>query len=244
MHARPVDAEDRLRHETGVQPMACCHPPHGVLEGDRIVRAGQGIRIPEVDLVLTGGHLMVARFDLHPERLESQNDLTAHLLSFVTGREVKIAAHVMRHGPRGMVLVGLAIAPEKKELKLWADVVGVACLGGAGQHTLQDLARHVERRITLRPMDITDDPGPSALRSTPGKDPIGIDVRDQYQVALVDAGKPLYGGPVKPDPIPQRALQPPHGDGDTLDGSHHIRKLEAQELYSILLHARQKSVHH
>ncbi len=78
VHSGAVEAEDGLGHESGVQPVLLSDGLHHVFEGHAIVRAGQRVRIAEVDLVLARRHLVMGPLDLDAHGFQSQDDVLAN----------------------------------------------------------------------------------------------------------------------------------------------------------------------
>ena len=70
VHARAVDAVDRLGHERRVQAVLLGDRLERELEGDRVVRRLERVGVLEVDLVLAGRDLVVGRLDADPELLQ------------------------------------------------------------------------------------------------------------------------------------------------------------------------------
>jgi hypothetical protein len=66
VHARAVDAEDRLGHERRVQAVQLGDRLERELEGDRVVGRAQAVGVLEVDLVLAGRDLVMGGLDAMP----------------------------------------------------------------------------------------------------------------------------------------------------------------------------------
>ena len=94
VHARAVDAVDRLGHERRVQAVLLGDRLQRELEGDRVVGGLERVGVLEVDLVLAGGDLVVGGLDADAERLEGVDHVLADLLGEV-GREVEVAGLVV-----------------------------------------------------------------------------------------------------------------------------------------------------
>ena len=86
VHARAVDAVDRLGHERRVQAVLVGDGLEGELEGDGVVGGAQRVGVLEVDLVLAGGHLVVGGLDADPEGLQGVDHVLADLLREVASR--------------------------------------------------------------------------------------------------------------------------------------------------------------
>ena len=126
VHARTVDAVDRLRHEARIEAVLLGNLLQRVLEGSGVVGRGERVRILEVDLVLTWCNLMVRSFNLDAERLKCVDHVLAHFDSLVTS-EVKVTGLVVRLGH--WVTIGAVLKEE--ELQLWSHVHLVAELCSA-----------------------------------------------------------------------------------------------------------------
>jgi len=96
VHARAVDARDRLGHERRVEVVLCGDGADDGAEGADVVRRRERVVVFEVDLVLAPGNLVVARFDLEAHILEAVDDVTSNVAREVFRCEVEIAAVVAR----------------------------------------------------------------------------------------------------------------------------------------------------
>ena len=95
VHARTVDAEHRLGHEGGVQPMQLGNRTHHVFEGHYVVGRGQGVVVAEVNLVLPRGNFVVGGLHVKPHLLQGQDYVPAGVLAAVQGAQVEVAALIM-----------------------------------------------------------------------------------------------------------------------------------------------------
>ena len=105
MHAGAVDAEDRFRHEGGMQVVFCGDRLDNPLEGDGVVGGSQGIGILEVDLVLTFGDLVVRGLDLETHLLEGLDDLATAVIGLIFRIEREIAGDIVGNGGRQPVFI-------------------------------------------------------------------------------------------------------------------------------------------
>ncbi len=142
VHARPVDAEDRLGHERGVQAVQLRDRLQRELERDGVVGGLEAVGVAEVDLVLAGCDLVVGGFDADAERLQRVDHVLADVRAKV-GREVEVAGVVVR---QRLDLAVLVLA-EEEELELRAGVPDETELAGAIQLALQDAARVTGERL-------------------------------------------------------------------------------------------------
>ncbi len=108
---------DGLGHERRVQTVLLRDGLERKLEGHRVVRGLERVRVLEVDLVLALGHLVMRGLDADPERLERIHHVLTDLLREV-GREVEVARLVV--GQRRDL--AQLVAPEQEELELGSGV--------------------------------------------------------------------------------------------------------------------------
>ena len=237
VHARAVDAEERLRHEGGVQPLARGDRLQRRLEGDRVVGGAQGIGVLEVDLVLPGGDLVMRRLDLDPERLEVVHHLLADIGPEVLG-EVEVAGRVV-----GQRLHPAVRAGQQEELELRTGVEDPAALLGAVELPTENVARIAGERVTVRREDVADDartarlgrPATRVDSLLPGDRRKGRQVRDQEHVRLGDACEALDAAAVEPLAVLDRLLELVHRHLDRFDLAHDVGELQADEAQVALL---------
>ena len=232
VHARPVDAEERLRHEGGVQAPRRGDRLERGLEGDRVVGGAQRIGVLEVDLVLAGGDLVVRRLDPDPELLERVHHLLADLGAEVLG-EVEVAGRVVRQRLHGAVL-----ALQQEELELGAGVQREAELLRPIELAAQDAARVTGEGVAVRVVHVADDARAAgvelllAVRADarlPRDRAEGGQVGHQEHVRLGDPGEALDARSVEPLAVLDRLLQLVHRDLDALHLAHDVGELEADE---------------
>ena len=114
MHTGTTDAEDGLGHKRSVQTVALSQHLDSQLERHDVVRRAQGVVIFEVDLMLTGGRLVVRCLHLKAKLLQCQADLPAGGLAVIQRAQIEIAGLVIGLGGGLALLVGL----EQEELAL------------------------------------------------------------------------------------------------------------------------------
>src|SRR3989338_4988124 len=85
--------------------------------------------------MLAPRYFMVAHLHLQAHALQRPDDLVPHSRCEITGREIKVASHIMRH--RSVFPIRLL---EEEELQLRADIVLEAHLLGFHHRALQDMA--------------------------------------------------------------------------------------------------------
>ena len=122
VHAGTGRAIDGLGHKGSMQAVGVGDLLDRLLEGDDVVGGVECIGILKVDLMLTGGALVVRGFDLKAQGFQSQADLPAGVVTVVDGAQVEVAGLIAGLGGGLAVLVDL----EQEELALRANVEGVA----------------------------------------------------------------------------------------------------------------------
>ena len=142
VHAGAVHAENRLRHERRVEAVVERDLLHDELERRDLVGRRDRVAVLEVDLVLAGSDLVVRRLDLEAHRLERDDDVAPRLFAAVHGREVEVAALVVRVDDR----VAVRVAAEEEELRLGPGHERVAESLRLVHLTLQRLARAAGER--------------------------------------------------------------------------------------------------
>ena len=143
VHARPVLAEDRLRHEGRVVAGLLGDLLDDEPVRDRVVGHRERVGELHVDLVLRGADLVVDVLDRDPHRLERADGVMAKVAGRVHRRHGEVAALVERLG----AVVGL----EEEVLELGPDVERVEAQAlHALEGESQDVAR-VARRMARRP---------------------------------------------------------------------------------------------
>src|SRR5260370_23498792 len=90
-------AEYRFGYEGGQQTSTLRHRLDRVLEGHEMVGAFHGVAEREVELVLPGRHLVVARLDGDPQVVEGADDLLANVAGDID-RVVEVAGPVVAPG--------------------------------------------------------------------------------------------------------------------------------------------------
>ena len=233
VHARAVDAVDRLGHERRVQAVPDRHVLHDEPERADVVRRRQHIVVAEVDLVLAGRHLVVRRFDVKAHGFEREHDLAPHVLAHVHGAQVEIAGGVVRFGRRDAV-PGL----KQEELGLGPGLHRVAPGRRHRDDVLERRARAADEGRAFRRVDVADHPRDLlAGRAGPRKDAERRQVGPKVHVRLFDADESLDRRAVEHDLAVERLFELPIGDLDVLDRSEDVGELQAHELHLLALDA-------
>src|SRR3989338_1985985 len=178
--------------------------------------------------MLAPRYFMVAHLHLHAHALQRPDDLVPHSRCEITGREIKVASHIMRHRrgfPTRLLL--------EEETPPRADIVLEAHLLGFHHRALQDMAGIAFERLSVWSMDIADHPCSAVV--LPGQHRVRAHVRMQHHVALENARESFYGGAVEPDALLQRLLQPLGRDVDGLDHAVDVGELQLDVFDAVLL---------
>ena len=96
VHPAAVLPEDRLRHERREQSELRRDVLHDEAERRDVVGRLERVGIAEVDLVLAVRHFVMRRLDLEPHALERVDHRAARVFAEVRGREIEVAADVVR----------------------------------------------------------------------------------------------------------------------------------------------------
>ena len=231
VHPVPGDVVDGLGHEGGVQAVLLGHALGGQPEGHDLVRTVYGPGVLEVDLVLAGGVLMVAGFDLKAHLLQIQADLPAGGFAVVQRAQVEVARLVLGAGGGPAVLVRL----KEEKFQLRPDVELIKAHGvGPAQRPAQHPpgVPHKGRAVgVVHVAEHAGHPAPGHLRR---QDKEAVQVGVQALVRLVDAGEALDGGAVKHDLVVHRLLHLGGGDGHVLHLAENVGELHPDELDLLL----------
>ena len=165
VHTRAVYAEDGLGHEGRVQAVLLREGLDGHAEGHDVVRGGEGVGVLEVNLVLPGGDLVMARLYLEAHLLEGEADVAADEFAVIDGTEVKVARLVA--GLDGRAAVGIRL--EEEELALRADVEGVAHFRRPREGALQYAAGVADEGRAVGVVDVADEPRGAGRPGGPGQ---------------------------------------------------------------------------
>jgi len=199
MHPAAVHACQRLGHEGGVDAMLHRHLLDGDAVGHATVSHGQGVSVPQVDLVLAWRHLVVAVFDADPHLLEGEDGLAAEVRPAVDGKAVEITARIED--------LGGAFIRKIEILEFGTHIEGVALLGGPGEHAFEDVSGVTLVGRAVRVQDVTEHPRHRPVAGTPGDQLKGRRVRPGDHVAFLDARESLDGRPVETHPLGQALFE-------------------------------------
>ena len=189
VHSAAVYAVYGLRHESGVAPLA-----HGDLLDDHTaghdgVGHGEGVGVPEIDLLLAGCDLVVAEDDGDFEVLQGENGLAAQVRSEVLGVLVEVARLIE-------VLDAFGVF-EVEVLQFRRDVVGVAELGCAFEVAAQDCARVALEGLPGGSDEIAEHSGYGVGLWPPRQEAEGRRIGEGVHVGLAVPSEALDGGAVE-----------------------------------------------
>ena len=204
----------------------------GQLEGHDVVGGGQRVGVLEVNLMLSGGDLVMGGLDFEAHLLERHADFAAGALAVIERAEVEVAGFVARLGGRAARLVGL----EEEELALGADVEGIAQLGRVLQRALERAAGIADERRAVGVIDVADQAGNASVLRPPRQYRERIQIGAQILIGFVDADKALDGAAVDHDLVVHRLFDLRSGDGHVLQLAEDVRKLHTDELHVLILH--------
>ena len=167
--------------------------------GHHVVRHGEGVVVPEDDLVLARRDLVVGGLDGDPEVLEVVDRRPSVLLGDVQGREVEVAAAV-EHDRLGRAVL------EVEELHLRADVEPVPVVGRGAQRAFEHVARVAFEGSAVRAGDVAEHAG-DVLLCPPGDHLEGTRVGSGDHVGFLDPGVPVDRGAIERHALLEGALE-------------------------------------
>ena len=232
MHTAAVDAEDGLGHEGGMKSVLLGQRLNGQLEGHDVIGGGQSLGVLEVDLMLTGGHLVVGSLDFEAHLFQRHADFPASAFAVIQRAQIKVTGFVVGGGGG----LALFIRLEQEELALRAYVEAVAHISRLLQHPLQRAPGIAHERRAVGIVHIADQAGHLALLGPPGQYGESIQIRTQVLVGFLDAHKALDGAAVDHDLIIDRLLDLRSRNGHVLQLTKNIGKLHTDKLHIVLMH--------
>ncbi len=202
------------------------HRLEAVLDHQHAVGGRQGVGVLQIDLVLTRGHLMVARLHLKAHGVEVQRSLLPDYLPWVQRELVEIVTRIRGAVRRPPVLVEL----EQEELVLWTGIVDIAHPPGPFHLPLQDVTGVPGEPLAAVIVDAAHHARSLQFAGGPGVDLECTEIGMGPQIALLDGRITDDGGTVEKNPIIQRLLQLGSGDRDRLHRSEDVHELHLDEL--------------
>src|SRR2546426_1386154 len=223
MHSRPCHAEDRLGHERGQQSAALGDRFDRMFERDQLVGALQRITEGQVQFVLSGRNLVMARLDHDPQTIERAHDLLPNVAADVN-RMVEVAGAVV---PPRSHAASRGVGVQEKELQFHRDRVVEAEGSRLGLGSRQNAAWVAGEALAPRRHEGADAPSP--WRTLGLADRQGVEIRAEEHVALEESRETLYGRAVEPFAVAHGMRQPLDWDCDALYRPEHVDKAKIQE---------------
>ena len=238
VHARPVLAEERLRHEGRVVPVPGGDLLHDQAVGHAVIGHRERVGVAHVDLVLRGSDLVVVVLDRDADRLERVDRVVAHLGRGVLGGHREVAALVER--------LRVLVVLEEEVLELGADGERVEA---ELLHPLERGPEHVARVAfvgdAVRLDDVADEPRDLGAELVP----VLVDgprhqlerggIGDRDHVRLLDRVEARDRRPVEAHPVVERALHLGGRHRERLEMPLEVREPEEDVLDLLVLQALQ-----
>ena len=199
---------------------------HDELEGREVVGGGQRVGIPEVDLVLPGGHLVVGGLNLEAHLHQLLDDDAPDLLTAVDRPQVEVRRGVMGDGgrrPIGRLL-------EQKELSLTPGHHRKAQLAGPLDLALECRTRAPGKRLLVRSVDVAEQPGHASTLVFVGQNPERVQIRLEQHVGFFDPDEAFDRRSIEHDLTVERLLELAARHLDVLVDSEDVGELEADEV--------------
>ena len=181
---------------------------HGA-EGHDVIRGGQRVSVPQVDLVLAGSGLMMRVFDGNTHLFEHVDGRTAEIHPRAARHMVEVAALIDRLGGLGPVLLVF----EQVELDFRVDVEGEAFFFRLGERLLEHVARIAEGRLPVGGENVAEHARGALRASTPWQDLEGGRIGFDDHVIFGNAGHAFDRRSVEAKPFLERRFEFGGGDG-------------------------------
>ena len=202
------------------------------MEGDGVVGSREGVRIPEVDLVLSRAALVVGALRTNAHPLQHQADLPADRFPPVIRRDVHVARTVIGD-PGGLAVF---VQTEQIELHLRAKCKAEALGLGGRRRPLQDAPRIPFKGPAVRIGDVAEHPHHLALLRPPRKLDQRGGVRVEQQIGADLAAEALHRRGVKGDPVGEGPLELGGHDRHVVLLSIDVAEGQTDKLDVLLLH--------
>ena len=182
--------------------------------------------------MLACGDFVMRRLDVESHLLERQHDLAPDVLTQIDGREVEVAAGVVRFGrrlavPRRWKRKNSASGPALAAKSLSA-ASAIARFSVDRGHPANGVPSGVSMSQIIR-ADLLARP------VAPGKDQEGAQVGLEVHVRFLDPDESLDRGAVEHDFAVERVFELAIGDFDVLDRAEDVGELQAHELHLFAL---------
>jgi hypothetical protein len=209
----------RLRHEGRPHALRERDLLDDVPERHDVVRGGQRVGVPQVDLLLAGGDLVVAELDGDADAFEGQHGLAAEVAGDRVRGVVEVAAAVDRDRHRAVQRAVL----DQEELDLGVRVEGEALLGRLGEHAAQHVPRVGPGGAAVGEQDVAEHPGALAADTTLEREDLERRrVGHGDHVRLGDPGEALDGRAVDAHALLEGGLELGRCDGHAFQGAEHV----------------------
>ena len=202
------------------------------LEGHDVVGSGQGICVLEIDLMLSGGNLMMAGLNFEAHLFQCHADFAAGAFPVIQGTEIEIACLVGGCGGWPSVLIRL----EQEEFTFRSDVKAVSQVGGFFHQTLQRSPGISGEGRAVRVVHVADQAGDFPLLRAPGQNGERVQIRPQILIGFVDADKSLDGTSVNHDLVVDRFFYLTGGNGHVFQLAENVGELHTDEFHIVLFH--------
>ena len=232
MHSRTVCLHLRLWHKCRVQPVPFGDRFDHHLKSHQIIRRHKCFVIPEIDLMLSGGDLVMGGNDLKSHIFQRQDHISPGVFSQVKRTYIKISALLMGQRCGHPVFVRM----KKEKFTFRSHIHGVSHFFRAGDLFLQDMPRIHLIRCPVFPVYITDKPCNLSLLGSPRKDLKCAQVRVKIHIRVFLPRKPFQRRNIKHTSVIHRLLKLAHSYSHIFHRSEDIRKLETYKFYIFLLY--------
>ncbi len=231
VHARPLEAFERLRHEGGVEPTLLSDLSHDEAHRHHVVGHAQRVGVAEVDLVLRRAVLVERVLDRDAHGFEGVNRALAEIGRGVDDGQVEVRARVERDRRMRRVPVR-----EVEELHLRRHVEREAELAGSVEVALEDLTRIAVEGAAVGVGDVAEHPRGRAALFVPRQQLEARGIGAGQHVALLDTAEAVDRRSVEVHALVERVLELGRTDGEGLQFPEHVGEPEADEPHSALLH--------
>ncbi len=168
---------------------------------------------------------MMGRLNFKAHFFQVQTDIPPAGLPKIGGPQIKIARRIMGYCGRVAELIRI----EQKKLTLRPNVKRISQPGGVGTGFPENITRISGEWGSVRQINIADQAGNPAVLRIPRKNGERAEIRVQVHIGFLNADKALDGRTVEHTLIIQRFFQLRRGDGDILQGTENIGKLQADK---------------
>ena len=193
MHPGTVFPGPGLGHKGGVKAETLGNGLYRQLKSHNVICRQKGFVIPEINLMLSGSHLVVGGLHFKSHLLQGQHHISSGILPLVYRTHIKISRLLVGVGGG----ISLVIRMEQEKLTLRSYVKLIAHLSRFLKHLFQNIAGIALIGRAIGSLDVTDQTGHFALLGPPGKDCQRIQIRGQQKIRIVVICKSFDTGTVK-----------------------------------------------